>query len=147
LPLLVLSPCRAALGHEIIETTSTTIVRLIPQMSSFTSLTSKHKKRGFVMIIRVVKYHALRGKDVEKWMETSASELRGVKGVRRVEFFRSQSDPSQYGAIMLFRNKADLDNYKEEQAGTYQNLVRSVRETWCDTSKPVTEQIYEILDI
>jgi hypothetical protein len=48
---------------------------------------------------------------------------------------------------MLFRNKADLDNYKEEQAGTYQNLVRSVRETWCDTSKPITEQIYEILDI
>jgi hypothetical protein len=99
------------------------------------------------MIIRVVTYHALQGKDVEKWMETSASELRGVKGVRRVEFFRSRSDLSKFGAIMLFRNKADFDNYKEEQAGTYQNLVRSVRETWCDTSKPVTEQIYEIIDI
>ena len=99
------------------------------------------------MIIRVVTYHAIQGKDVENWMETSASELRGVKGIRRVEFFRNQSDPSQYGAIMLFRNKADLDNYKEEQAGTYQSLVRSVRETWCDTSKPVTEQIYEVLDI
>ena len=99
------------------------------------------------MIIRVVTYHALQGKDVEKWMETSASELRGVKGMRRVEFFRNQSDPSLYGAIMLFRNMTDLDNYKEEQAGTYQNLVRSVRETWCDNSKPVTEQVYEILDI
>lgn len=94
------------------------------------------------MIIRVVTYHALQGKDVEKWMETSASQLRGVKGVRRVEFFRNQNDPSQYGAIMLFRNKADLDNYKEEQAGSYQNLVRSVWETWCDSSKPVTEQIF-----
>jgi hypothetical protein len=80
-------------------------------------------------------------------MKTSASKLRGVKGVRRVEFFRSKSDPSQYGAIMLFRNKADLDNYKEEQAGTYQTLVRSVRETWCDNSKPGTGQIFEILDI
>jgi len=99
------------------------------------------------MVIRVVTYHALQGKDVVKWMETSASELRGVKGVRRVEFFQNQSDPSQYGAIMLFRKKADLDNYKEKQAGTYQNLVRSVRETWCDNSKPVTEQIFEILDI
>ena len=99
------------------------------------------------MIIRVVKYHALEGKVVEKWMETSVQELRGVKGMRRVEFFRNQSDPTQYGAIQLFRNKADLDNYKEEQAGTYQTLVRSVRETWCDNSKPVTEQIYEILDI
>ena len=99
------------------------------------------------MIIRVVTYHALEGKDVEKWMETSASELRGVKGIRRVEFFRSKSDPSQYGAVMLFRNKTDLDNYKEEQTGTYQKLVRSVRETWCDNSKPVIEQVYEILDI
>jgi hypothetical protein len=99
------------------------------------------------MIIRVVTYYALQDKDVEKWMKTSASELRGVKGVRRVEFFRSQSDQSQYGAIILFRKKADLDKYKEEQAGTYQKLVRSVRETWCDNSKPVTENIYQILDI
>jgi heme-degrading monooxygenase HmoA len=99
------------------------------------------------MVIRVVTYHSLQGKDVEKWMETSASELRGVKGVRRVEFFRNQSDPSQYGAIILFRSKADLDNYKEEQSGTYQSLVRSVRENWCDNSKPVVEQVYEILDI
>ena len=99
------------------------------------------------MIIRVVTYHALQGKDVEKWMETSASELRGVAGMHRVEFFRDHSNPSQYGAIMLFRNKADLDNYKEGQAGPYQSLVRSVRETWCDNSKPVIEKIYEILDI
>ncbi|MDJ0811260.1 MAG: hypothetical protein QNJ01_14255 [Desulfobacterales bacterium] len=99
------------------------------------------------MFMRVVTYHALPGKKVEKWMETSASELRGVNGVRRAEFFRNSSDESQYGAIILFRNKADLYKYKEEQAGTYQKLVRSVRETWCDNSKPVTEQIYEILDI
>jgi hypothetical protein len=99
------------------------------------------------MIIRVVTYHALQGKNVEKWMKTSTSEIRGVQGVHRVEFIRSKSDPSQYGAIMLFRNKADLDNYKEEQAGTYQTLVRSIRETWLDHSKPVTEQIFEILDI
>ena len=99
------------------------------------------------MIIRVVTYHAIKGKDAEKWMKTTASEFRGVSGMRRVEFFRGQSDPSQYGAIMLFRNKADLDNYKEEQAGTYQSLVRRSRETWVDNSKSVTEQIYEILDI
>ena len=99
------------------------------------------------MIIRVVTYHAIQGKDAEKWMETSASELRGVKGVRRVEFIRNQSDPSQYGGIMVFRDQTDLDKYKEEQAGTYQTLVRQIRETWVDNSKPVTEQIYEILDI
>jgi hypothetical protein len=99
------------------------------------------------MIARVVTYHAIQGEDAEKWMKTSASQLRGVKGVRRVDFIRNQSDPSQCGAIMLFRDKADLDNYKEEQSGTYQTLVRHIRETWVDNSKPVTEQIYEILDI
>ncbi len=99
------------------------------------------------MIVRVITYHALPGKDVERWMQTSASELRGVKGVRRVEFVRSQSNPSQYGSIMLFRNQADLDDYKEKQAGTYQTLVRSIRETWLDESKPVTEEIFEVLDI
>jgi hypothetical protein len=105
------------------------------------------KQGGFNMVIRVVTYNAIQGKDAEKWMETSASELRSLKGVRRVEFFRGQSDPSQYGAIMLFRDKADLDNYKEEQVGAYQTLVRQIRETWVDNSKPVIEQIYELLDI
>ena len=99
------------------------------------------------MIIRVITYHALAGKDVLRWMQTSASELRGVKGMRRVEFVRSQSDPSQYGAIMNFRNKENLDNYIENQTGTYQALVRSLRENWLDESKPVTEHIFEVLDI
>jgi hypothetical protein len=99
------------------------------------------------MIIRIITYHALPGKDVERWMQISASELRGVKGMRRVEFVRSQSDPTQYGATMHFRNKATLDNCKENQAGTYQTLVRSLRESWLDESKPVTEEIFEVLDI
>jgi heme-degrading monooxygenase HmoA len=99
------------------------------------------------MIIRVVSYHALHDKDVEKWMQTSASELRGVKGVRRVEFFRNKDDPSQYGSIMHFSTKEDLDDYKKKQEGTYQKLVRSIRETWLDDSQPVTEQIFELLDI
>ena len=98
------------------------------------------------MIIRTITYHALPGKDVELWMQTSASELRGLKGMRQVGFIRSQSDPSQYGAIMHFRNMTDLDNYKENETGTYQTLVRSLRETWLDESKPVTEQIFEVLD-
>jgi hypothetical protein len=99
------------------------------------------------MIIRVITYHALPDKDVELWMKTSASELRGVKGMRRVEFIRSKSDSTQYGAIMHFRNEANLDNYKETQKGTYQTLVRSLRESWMDESKPVTEEIFEVLDI
>ena len=41
----------------------------------------------------------------------------------------------------------DLDNYKIKESGTYQKLVRSVRETWMDNTKPVNEQVFEILDI
>ena len=97
------------------------------------------------MIIRVITYHALAGKDAVGWLQSIASELRGVKGMRHTEFIRSQSDPSQYGAIMHFRTKEDLDRYTE--TGPYQNLVRSLRETWLDESKPVNEQIFEVFDI
>jgi len=89
------------------------------------------------MIIRLVTYHALNGKDVERWMQTSASELRSVKGMRHLEFFRSKNNSSQYGAIMHFRTIDDLNNYKSKESGTYQTLVRSIRETWMDTTKPV----------
>ena len=99
------------------------------------------------MIIRVITYHSLPGKDVKRWMKGIASELRSVKGVRHVDFIQSQSDPLQYGWIMHFRTQEDLDYYKQTESGTYRNLVRSLSETWLDDSKPVNEQVFEILDI
>jgi hypothetical protein len=48
---------------------------------------------------------------------------------------------------MHFRTIEDLDNYKNKESGTYQTLVRSIRETWMDKTKPVNEQVFEILDI
>ena len=99
------------------------------------------------MVIRLVTYHALDDKDVERWMQTSALELRCVKGMRHLEFVRSQTNSSQYGAIMHFRTIEDLNNYKSKESGTYQTLVRSIRENWMDNTKPVDEQIFEILDI
>ena len=99
------------------------------------------------MIIRLVTYHALADKDVERWMQSSALELRCVKGLRHLEFVHSKNDPSQYGAVMHFNTIEDLDNYKNKESGTYQTLVRSIRETWLDNSKPVHEQVFEILDI
>ncbi len=99
------------------------------------------------MFIRLVTYHAIDGKDAERWMQTSALELRGVMGMRQVEFIRSKTNPSQYGAIMHFRTIEDLENYKNKESGTYQTLVRSIRETWMDKTKQVNELIFEILDI
>ena len=99
------------------------------------------------MIIRLVTYHAIDEKDVECWMQTSALELRCVPGVRHLEFIRSKTNSSQYGAIMHFRTIEDLNNYKSKESGTYQKLVHSIRETWMDSTKPVNEQVFEILDI
>jgi len=96
------------------------------------------------MIIRIITYHAAEGKDAEGWLKDSISEVRGVKGMRHAEFVQSLSDPSQYGAIMLFNTKEDLDNYKE--TGPYKSLVQSLRENWLDESKPVGEQIFEVVD-
>ena len=99
------------------------------------------------MIIRVITYHSLPGKDVKRWMKGIASELRSVRGARHVDFVQSDTDPLQYGAIMHFRSKEDLEYYKETETGTYRNLVRSLRETWLDESKPINEQIFEIIDV
>jgi hypothetical protein len=97
------------------------------------------------MIIRMITYHALPGKDVEGWMKSTVNELRGVAGMRQMEFVQSQSDPTLYGAMMHFRNKEDLDNYKE--TGPYRSLVQSLREAWLDESKPVNDQVFEVFDI
>ena len=48
---------------------------------------------------------------------------------------------------MHFRTIEVPDNYKSKESGTYQTLVRSIRETWMDNTKPVNEQVFEILDI
>ena len=97
------------------------------------------------MIVRVITYYALPDRDVEGWIQSIAADLRGVSGMRRVEFVRSQSDPSQWGALMYFRTKEDLQDYRT--TGPYQRLVQSLREVWLDTSKPVNDQILEVLDI
>jgi quinol monooxygenase YgiN len=97
------------------------------------------------MIIRMVTYHALPGKDAEGWARGIAPEVRSTPGLRHIDFVRSHSDPTQYGAVMHFRTKEDLDSYKT--TGAYQRLITSLRESWLDTSKPVSEQVFEVLDI
>jgi hypothetical protein len=97
------------------------------------------------MIIRLVTYHALPGKDVEGWLKGIAAELRGVSGMQNVEFVRSESDPSKWGALMSFKTKEDLNNYKA--TGPYQKLVKSLRETWLDEAEPVNDQVFEVAEI
>ena len=41
----------------------------------------------------------------------------------------------------------DLENYKSKESGTYQKLVRCIRETWMDNTRPAYEQVFENLDI
>jgi len=97
------------------------------------------------MIIRHITYHALPGKDVEGWLKSVASELRGVNGMREVLFIRSEGDPSLWGALMYFRSVDDLETYKT--SGPYKRLVESLRDSWLDESKPVSDHVYNIQDI
>jgi len=96
------------------------------------------------MIVRLIIYHALPDKDVDAWMRDHATEIRGVPGLRKMEFCRSVSDPSQFGALLHFRTKEDLDAYKT--TGAYQKLIPSLRPL-LDESKPPIEMIMEVLDI
>jgi len=97
------------------------------------------------MIVRLITYHAVPGKDVEGWLRGACEDMRRVPGMQRVEFVRSVSDPSRYGAVMYFQNREDLDRYKATPA--YRQFVESTRELWLDASRPVEEQVLEVLDI
>ena len=95
------------------------------------------------MIIRVVAYHALPGKDVIAWMKRIASVLRGEEGLRQVEFMHSTSDPSLWGAVEHYGSMKDLEAYYSRREERYNEM----QETWVDKSKPIHEHIYELRDI
>ena len=61
------------------------------------------------MIIRVVTYHALPEKNVERFMKSVACELRSVRGMQHIEFIHSKKDPSQYAAIMHLYDRDALE--------------------------------------
>ena len=95
------------------------------------------------MIIRVVAYHALPDKDVLAWIKRTAQVLRGEEGLRQVEFMHSTSDPSLWGAVEHYGSIEDLEAYYLRRNERYNEM----QDTWVDTSKPVHEHIYELLDI
>ena len=96
------------------------------------------------MIIRLIAYHARPGTDVVAWAREHAAEMRGVPGMRKVEFFHSVDDPSQWGATMHFRTSEDLKTYKA--TGAYKGLVESLTKAFLDRTKPVHEQLFEVID-
>jgi quinol monooxygenase YgiN len=101
------------------------------------------RRLEYLLIIRVVAYHALPGRDVMAWMKRVAPVLRGEEGLRQVEFMRSTSDPSLWGAVEHYGSKEELEAYYRRREKRYKEM----KDTWVDTSKPVHEHIYELLDI
>jgi len=95
------------------------------------------------LIIRVIAYHALPDRDVIAWMKRIAPVLRGEEGLRQVEFTRSTSDPSLWGAVEHYGSMEDLEAYYLRREKRYKEM----QDTWVDTSKSVHEYIYELLDI
>ena len=97
------------------------------------------------MICRLVLYHALPNTDPMTWLKDHAADIRGVPGMRYVDFVQSLDDPTQWGAIMSFHTKAELEMYKSK--GAYQHLVESLSQAFLDKSKPVTDLIFDLKDV
>jgi len=95
------------------------------------------------LIIRHIAYHAKPDRDVTAWMKRIAPVLRGEEGLRQVEFMRSTSDPSIWGAVEHYGSMEELEAYYRRREERYNEMV----DTWVDTSKPIYEHIYELLDI
>jgi quinol monooxygenase YgiN len=97
------------------------------------------------MIVRRVSYSRRSGTDWEGWLKANASAMRSVTGMRKVEFLQSVSNPEETTALMYFDSQQALDDYKT--SGLYQELVESLTSELLDTSKPVTEEIFTVLDM
>jgi quinol monooxygenase YgiN len=97
------------------------------------------------MIVRRVSYYRRSGTDWEGWLKANVSTMRGVTGMRKVEFLQSVNNPEETTALMYFDSQQALDDYKTSEV--YQELVESLTSELLDTSKPVTEEIFTVLDM
>lgn len=97
-----------------------------------------------MVIIRVIAYHARPDRDVIAWMkQVAAPALRKKEGLKQVEFMRSTSDPSIWGAVEHYGSMEELEAYYQRRKERYNEMI----DTWVDTSKPIYEHIYKLLDI
>ena len=97
------------------------------------------------MIIRLVLYHTRSDSDPLAWMEEHGDEIRGFPGIRRVDFVQSKEDTSRWGAVMHIGSMAELEVYKESTL--FKQILESLRKEVVDTSKPVYEHLFELVDV
>ena len=96
------------------------------------------------MIVRRVTYTSKTGKDMMKWIKANSQWLRGVYGMRRVEFIRSRDNPEVWGAYFYFNELKDLETYKV--SGPYKDIVKSLSE-YADMKKPVVDEVFDYLEV
>jgi len=96
------------------------------------------------VIVRRISYMAKPGKDMMEWIKNNCQAIRGVDGMRKVEFIRSNANPDEWGALMYFHKMKYLEKYKE--SGPYKDLVKSLSE-YADMTKPITDEVFDYLDI
>ncbi|MFQ5690875.1 MAG: hypothetical protein ACE5HQ_11445 [Gemmatimonadota bacterium] len=96
------------------------------------------------MIVRVVTYPAEPLDTAKEWTREHGPEVRGAPGVREA-YFISREQPAQIGAIQLFDSRADLRRYTE--GDVYQRLYRSLRDRLGPETRPLTEEVYEVIEV
>jgi hypothetical protein len=96
------------------------------------------------MIVRRVTYTCKTGKDMMKWIKANSQWLRGVDGMRRVEFIRSRDNPEVWGAYFYFNELKDLETYKS--SGPYKDIVKSLSE-YADMKKPIVDEVFDYLEV
>jgi len=96
------------------------------------------------MIVRRVTYTSKTGKEMMKWIKANSQWLRGVDGMRRVEFIRSRDNPEVWGAYFYFNDHKDLERYKE--SGPYKEILKSLSE-YADLKKPIVDEVFDCLEV
>lgn len=96
------------------------------------------------MVVRIVSYAAESIDGAKRWAEKRADDARNAPGVEHAYFFLREK-PAEAGAVILYSSEEALREYKNSDA--YQSMVDEIARSWGESGEPVTEEVYELLDV
>lgn len=96
------------------------------------------------MIARIVSYPAESLEDAKEWARERGPMLRQQDQIEHAYFMTSE-DPPQAAAILLYPSRQALEEYLESDA--YRQAVQEIADGWGASAEPITEEVYELLDV